>query len=481
MKKVIVLLTVFYLISVSLPGQTVTKILRDKESPKFRNITNVLKQHVSRIEMYKRNLAGIHWDRIHQFSDLKSSQSVMRRLDSLLYEASGYGTYRKEEYTYDANNNVLLYADYDWDYESNDWIGFAKAEYTYNSNNNMTLYVHYLWNQITSQWTGYWKEEYTNDAAENWIQTVTYYWNDTTSEWVHLWKDHYTYDENNNVIQMITEEWNSTTGQWIVTWKEDYVYNTNNDMSQTDFSYWYDDYNLWFNYATSEYNYDNNSNLAQFTYYDLDDTGTQWVASWNEEYTYDNNNNLTLYNAYQWDETASEWILNSNEESTYDDNQNRTQYINFNYTDTTGYKFESYYDNSYSTNDLIIPFLEDDKDFRHMLLIKLLYYWDEEASEWIYDTKITCYYSEQNVMNLANYQEEIIKIYPNPANDFIKFEINSPLKSATFKLYDIMGKEWISKEVTGNNELNIKHLSSGMYFYDLYVNGIKHSGRLIIQ
>jgi hypothetical protein len=481
MKKTITLLVSLYLISVSISGQTVVKLLRDTGSPKYKSIVDVRKSHEPRFDKLKRNLAREHTNHIHQISGLKSTQTVMQRLDSLLYEASGYGTYRKEEYTYDVKDNVIQYADYDWDYELDDWIGYAKAEYTYNSNDNMTLFIHYYWDETASQWIAYWKEEYTNDAAENWIQTLTYIWNDTTSQWVQTWKDEYAYDENNNLTQMVTDEWNSATSQWDVSWKEEYTYNTNNDRSQIDFFFWDDDGGQWLYYAIAEYNYDTNNNLTHYTYSGWDDTVNQWLASWNEEYTYDPNNNMTLFNAYEWDEVTSEWILNWNEESTYDDNQNRTQYISFIHADTSGYKSESYYDNSYATEDLIFPFLENEEDFRHMLLIKLLYYWDKDVSEWIYDTKITYYYSEQNTTGMVNNQDKIIKIYPNPANDFIVFEMSGSLKSVTFILYDMMGKEWISQEVINSKKLNIKHLNSGMYFYDVYINGTKQSGKLIIK
>jgi len=53
-----------------------------------------------------------------------------------------------------------------------------------------------------------------------------------------------------------------------------------------------------------------------------------------------------------------------------------------------------------------------------------------------------------------------ISVYPNPTNDKFIVDIKN---FGTIKLYDILGKEVLSQNANGKTEINISHLSNGIY------------------
>jgi len=71
----------------------------------------------------------------------------------------------------------------------------------------------------------------------------------------------------------------------------------------------------------------------------------------------------------------------------------------------------------------------------------------------------------QNELNVNQAQ---FSVYPNPADDVLNVNATNLKGKATVTLYDIVGKEVLSKNlVNGNNTLNIEDLKSGVYFYSI--------------
>jgi len=77
--------------------------------------------------------------------------------------------------------------------------------------------------------------------------------------------------------------------------------------------------------------------------------------------------------------------------------------------------------------------------------------------------------SENNLETKSFIIEDVasgIKLYPNPANDFITIEFNSIENTNNIKIYDITGKEVNNYSITNNNttsQLNISNFESGIY------------------
>ncbi len=72
-----------------------------------------------------------------------------------------------------------------------------------------------------------------------------------------------------------------------------------------------------------------------------------------------------------------------------------------------------------------------------------------------------------SILSSENYQLQQIKVFPNPVTDKISF---SNLENNTFKLYSILGKEMSFEFSKENQEMNISHLQSGIYFLEIRGN-----------
>jgi len=79
-----------------------------------------------------------------------------------------------------------------------------------------------------------------------------------------------------------------------------------------------------------------------------------------------------------------------------------------------------------------------------------------------------------------------VKVYPNPAGDYVIFEIPNALfstsKGIAFELINIFGQQVIGKYITSEQTiLDLRLLQNSVYFYRLQLNGMLYSGKIVIQ
>jgi hypothetical protein len=168
---------------------------------------------------------------------------------------------------------------------------------------------------------------------------------------------------------------------------------------------------------------------------------------------------LTQSVDYDWDETTSQWVA----------------YWKYDYT----------YDNSYSFSDLILPHLYTidavSMYFNHMLIDYLNYDWDETTSDWVINDKGTFYYSEQDITSIFEINGAELKVYPNPADDFIVFDLDNNLHAAIVEIFDFQGRKVLEEKLSTKKEISISHLNSGVYFYRLGQNEKSYTGKFIVK
>ena len=75
-------------------------------------------------------------------------------------------------------------------------------------------------------------------------------------------------------------------------------------------------------------------------------------------------------------------------------------------------------------------------------------------------------------------------VYPNPANTQVTFQLPTNHRSNSFQIIDIYGKT-IAELPYKNNQSDLvwdcKDISSGVYFYQTEIEGIKYFGKIIIE
>lgn len=94
-------------------------------------------------------------------------------------------------------------------------------------------------------------------------------------------------------------------------------------------------------------------------------------------------------------------------------------------------------------------------------------------------------YGDQ-ILSTGLYEHTPFSIYPNPVNNTLNIQSeNNYLSNASIQVFDISGKlVWfkVIDLVKSNNELNVSHLKSGLYFLTIKnKNGIKQTLKFIKQ
>ena len=89
--------------------------------------------------------------------------------------------------------------------------------------------------------------------------------------------------------------------------------------------------------------------------------------------------------------------------------------------------------------------------------------------------------SELNPTLDPGIHNSIISVHPNPAKEFIVFDLTNILSSAIVELYDLQGKKVMEKKISGDKRVTIGNLPKGMYMYKLHNNGISYTGKLIFE
>lgn len=92
-------------------------------------------------------------------------------------------------------------------------------------------------------------------------------------------------------------------------------------------------------------------------------------------------------------------------------------------------------------------------------------------------------YGSKNIRKISNITlavkdhnqiNNVIKIYPNPSKDYIKFEINETFEKS--EIYDIHGKLLIKSR---ENYISTKELKAGLYFLKTYINNTLVTSKFI--
>lgn len=91
----------------------------------------------------------------------------------------------------------------------------------------------------------------------------------------------------------------------------------------------------------------------------------------------------------------------------------------------------------------------------------------------------TCYYDFS--VNTAEFADERISIYPNPAQDYVYLDYTED-GNREIELYDIAGKVFFKKFVSGNKVLlNLQELESGIYFIKVVSDNSHPTFKVIVD
>jgi len=347
-----------------------------------------------------------------------SQTQLLSRLDEsyngVTWEnSSGYN------YEYDGNNNLKYEIYMSWDGTS--WDESSITEYIYNTNNQVEeqIYRYYDGNNVLQD---SYRATYERDTNENVYLIVDY---DYDSGWVEDYRTTITYSTTAPIrpISGVFEEHDGTN--WVDDGKSTIIYNTNNTIFQITDEVW---------------------------------NGTSWVTDYIDEFAYNNDNYISTVSSTTWDGT--QWVDDGTITYIVDANGNRmseTEEYSGN-SDTITYTYDmttlmSNFANPFADYTGFIYLFED-----YPYVNKVLSFSNSDGlSRSTYD-----YNNVLSVNDVVGNRTIQLDVYPNPAIDIVTIKSSENIKH--INVFNTLGSKVIS---TQHNELNVSHLSKGLYFINI--------------
>ena len=345
-----------------------------------------------------------------------SQTQLLSRLDET-YNGTTWENSSGYNYEYDSNNNLKFEIYLSWDGTS--WSEFGKTIYNY-TNNKLTEQI-FQYFDINNGFQNSYRITYTRDANENAYLIIDYNWD---SGWVEDYKSTITYSVTAPIVPIsgIFEDHDGTN--WVYEDKSIITY-LNNTISEIN-SYTWNGSDWGVLDYIDVFTYDGNY-ISTVTSSEYD--GTQWVDDGTITYMVDGSGNRT------------------SETETYSGNSETINYAydmtalmsNFTnpFVDYTGFNYLS---EDYPYVNKILSFSNSDGFSRST-----------------YD-----YNNVLSVNDVVSKRVIQLDVYPNPAIDIVTIKSSETIKH--INVFNTLGSKVIS---TQNNELNVSHLSKGLYFINI--------------
>lgn len=427
----------------------------------------------------------------HNFENTSTSQRpVKQRLDSIIsIPVDTFFSNRRSLYYYNAYGQQTSQSEYEWNKSINTWYNISKIDWVYDFNRNNVSYTTYYGDELN--WFNELKFENTLDQNFRLIKTESFGWNESTSQWEIGAKVENTYNANGQLTTIIFYEWDAVNSLWKPASKYEYEYNTSGQIitaieyewqglwtnkSKGEFTYYvfgkelsfiyyvWDGFSLWGNSFKSETQYNGNRKLTDLTEYTWDLISVIWVNSKKTEYKYDSENNMIQSIFSKWVKQLQSFILDSKEECIY----------------TYQYLFDDLLlpaDLKFSQTTTRIP--DNDIYFNNML--SKYSHSLHNGVTYVSNNNRSFYYSPITITKINDPFNLDIQVEPNPADNYIRVVTDGWMNTMEFKLYDLNGKQRISKIINSNDAITLEDLPKGIYFYTISESRKLIAGRIIIN
>jgi hypothetical protein len=401
----------------------------------------------------------------------------------------------KQENVYNLDGYLIEYSYYEWDKSVSTWTPIFK--YDTNVDGNIFENTYYEWELLISSWNPKlkWKNIYDSDG--DLIETTIYQWDLLLSSWALMEKNESTYDSNKKNIQNVSFRWSFDL--WIPDKKIENTYDNNGNLIRMITRIWDSSVNSWEISTYYEAFYDSQGKIVEHITSKWDKNNSQLAIILRIKLTYDSRGNILR--KYTYDRTDSSFNADGEAEFSFDENGNLIKEINrtvFGEDDDfriPNYKIEYYYNNLFSFDQLvpayyILPWNASSELYPESHMISYYTFYkgpghgsstDIEDNVWIYDKRVKFYYSEFKITAISEILTGLIRIYPNPATDFVVFELKDASQPATIEITDLQGKKVVSQVLPDNRHIAVSQLKSGLYFYTVSQNERIFRGKVLVK
>lgn len=414
------------------------------------------------------------------------AQSEVYLTDSIIWTRAimGYGEVAstKDVYYYDDFDNTSiseLYYNTHWHFDSIKWEKWERTNYTYINQTDLQLILEEEWSIDNEDWIFDYKTEYTYGTDivirtysdwenNNWIPQV---------RWTNSW------DPDQRKSTEFSEHWDNDLTVWESNNKRDSIFLPDGMVDTTTYFLWPNPNEMLcisiesFNYTyypdtlvSSILYYDNkvsfrrrylNTSLnanVDLIYQKPNDTGA-YIPSSAKFYYLDENENIKRYLSQYWSSSSGTWISMTLEDYIYNENQQLVEILNYFNGDTSYLYHKTTFE--YNTEGLVSK--------------KVL----DRNPENPYEYDIYEYYYSSSSLNIDEFNEPNLLLYPNPARESIHFS-NQSSQYESFEIYSISGHKAMEGTINPyQSSIDISKMSEGTYIISLHGNNGFHTATFI--
>lgn len=393
---------------------------------------------------YKWDVDTLNWDDVDSFYLQYNGQDQLVLINCLTTNTSIGDPWKRfllSQRMYDANGNLQLQVDT----SSNPTMG-DRYEFTYNSSNLEIQKLEKAWNTSLANWINYRRYTTTYTAFDKVNVYFTEGWN-ISNVWQNYKREIHTYNAQNLDSIITYENWDNVNSLWEGVGRYLYTYDANGNRTV----YVYEQYDVALSIYKPvnkyEYTYDGSNRMTTYIQYDWNVNTNLWVAKWKYTYAYNAQGMLEGMVNEKWIVNNLQWDLWTNYIYTFDANNRPATDL---YQNRVGNAWENSGRYTYTRNA------------NGYLTRKFWESWNTNTISWRNWGAIDYWYANRVTPNTIQEQtEDILHVYPNPANSpvvFVNAESNLP-----YTIYDLTGRQVTQGKLQPGTNSIILDEAKGIY------------------
>ena len=89
--------------------------------------------------------------------------------------------------------------------------------------------------------------------------------------------------------------------------------------------------------------------------------------------------------------------------------------------------------------------------------------------------------SQSNLLSVEDVVFKDLKVYPNPAQDFVTIDLPTNIESTSVTVYDFLGKEILTQDLASKNTIDVSAWQTGVYLIQLANDNTSITKRFVKQ
>lgn len=370
-----------------------------------------------------------------------------------------------------------------------------KAIFTYDEHGHLTQFTYFYKSSAMDDWTPSFQQDY-HFSPEGYLLEETYsVWSDVLNDWNNQFRDLYTYLPNGNPIEQISYTWDEVAMVWESSERFICSYISDNMIDQKDYYNWDSNSQTWNNYGRAVYNYDAMDRLKEIVFSIYNSMDAVWVPELRVAYFYNSDDLVEVFQTSSWEGTwqprgqttysynsfgeliqetdswydiaTMSWIPSSQDEYEYDANGNMISntflpwdLLSSTFVPEDRRVFE--YDVNTLASDLYFPHIWDGDFIFNSKMIRIRIF-DYEGGTWPEKFYGDFYYSPV-VTSIMPVTVDDIRVFPNPAHNFVVVEMPTGIQHGELMLLNVSGQRVFQQKLQSEHTIiPVQYLPSGNY------------------